>query len=297
MMEGHMREARRPPWGRGLAGRWALLVPLITALASIGAPEPGLGAGPAEIVRRAERTDRVIALTFDDGWSPARCERILDILLEHGVPATWFPNAVHVARAPALWRRIAAQHPIGNHTAHHRDLTRLRAREIRHEVASDERRIETVTGRPMSKLFRPPYGASDERARTIAAALGYETLLLWDVAADDAFGGATDRTVTRRASRGRPGSIVLLHCGPEVTPRVLPAIIARYACAGYRFATVEELLAGGPGVSAQAVCPKRPVRRGADGPHGVPRLHLLGCPGGWRGIVPNRLDGGMEPPG
>lgn len=87
-----MREARRPPWGRGLAGRRALLVLLAVTVARIGVSGGGLGAGPAEIVRHAERTDKVVALTFDDGWSPERCERILEILLEHEVPATWSPT-------------------------------------------------------------------------------------------------------------------------------------------------------------------------------------------------------------
>ena len=266
-----MREARRPPWGRGLAGRWALLVRLAVAVAIIGAPGGGLGAGPAEIVRRAERDGRVVALTFDDGWSPERCGRILDILLEHDVPATWFPNAVYVERAPALWRRIAEHHPIANHTTHHRDLTRLGAPEVRHVIASDERRIEAVTGRPMSKLLRPPYGAYDERVRSIAADLGYDALVLWDVAAADAARGATDRKVTRFASRGGSGSIVVLHCGPQVTPRVLPAIITRYACAGYRFATVEGLMTGEPGVAAQAGCPRAVSSQSASPRPGRPR--------------------------
>ena len=68
-----MREAWRPPMGRGipLVARRALLVLLIVALAGIGAPQLGFGGGSAEIVRHAERTDKVVALTFDDGWKPA----------------------------------------------------------------------------------------------------------------------------------------------------------------------------------------------------------------------------------
>jgi heat shock protein HslJ len=46
-----------------------------------------------------------------------------------------------------------------------------------------------------------------------------------------------------------------MHCGPEVTPRVLPIVIARYACEGFRFASLSQLLAGEAGTRAKASCP------------------------------------------
>ena len=97
------------------------------------------------------------------------------------------------------------------------------------------------------------------RVRQVAGELGYETVVLWDIDSRDADRRADDRTVARAASQGGTGSIVLMHCGPPVTPRVLPVIIARYACAGYRFATVEQLLAGDRGVAARATCPPAPI--------------------------------------
>jgi len=238
-----------------LARLRALLVAFALLIALVGGQAGTLAAESARVVRRADTTDRVVALTFDDGWHAGRCERIFDILLEHEVPATWFPNAVYAGGAPGLWRRIAEHHPIANHTTHHHALPRLSAARMRREIASDERRLEALTGRPMSRLLRPPYGAHDRRVRRVVAELGYETLVLWDVDSTDTRPRATERAVTRAASRGGPGSIVLMHCGPAVTPRVLPAVIARYACDGYRFATVEELLAGEPGVSARVACP------------------------------------------
>ncbi len=82
-------------------------------------------AAPATRVfhQRGPRAAKVVALTFDDGYSAARLRRIFRILVDERVPATFFANGVYLARAPALWQAIAASgYPIGNHTYLHRDV-------------------------------------------------------------------------------------------------------------------------------------------------------------------------------
>jgi chitooligosaccharide deacetylase len=193
-------------------------------------------------------------LTFDDGYAPERCLEIADILTEHAIPATWFPNGVHVRSSPAVWRSIARRFPIANHTLTHASLVDLPPKGIRHELLANQRTIERITGRPMSRLLRPSYGAYDGRVLRLARKLGYR-VVMWNLSAADTSPKGTDRGIATRALQGGPGSIVLMHCGPDVTPRILPIVIARYACAGYRFATLDDLLAGGPGVAARVSCP------------------------------------------
>lgn len=220
-------------------------------------------AAPASLVSRGPTNSRTIALTFDDGSSPARCESIYDTLVRHDIPATWFPNAVYMSAAPKLWRKIAKRFPLANHTTHHRSLATASRQQIRDEISSHERRVEALTGEPMSKLLRPPYGAWDQQVLKEAGRLGYSRVVLWDVSSADTSTRGTDRGVTKAAMRGGPGSIILMHCGPAVTPRILPIVIARYACKGFRFADVEQLLAGGEGVEAKGVTcppPKLPAR-------------------------------------
>ena len=183
----------------------------------------GQAAVSADVVTRGAATTRTVALTFDDGWHAGRCEEIHDTLVRFGVPATWFPNAIYVRASPALWRRIAERYPIGNHTTHHRSLPTLRVRRLRREIESNERQIESVTGRRMSKILRPPYGAYDRRVLREAGRLGYESIVLWDVSAGDTSRRATDRSVAKAALRGRAGSIVLMHCGPAVTRGSCPS--------------------------------------------------------------------------
>ena len=62
---------------------------------------------------------RTVALTFDDGPSPATSD-ILNVLSGYGVKATFFQCGVNILRAPELSLAVhAAGHEIGNHSQTH----------------------------------------------------------------------------------------------------------------------------------------------------------------------------------
>jgi peptidoglycan/xylan/chitin deacetylase (PgdA/CDA1 family) len=198
---------------------------------------------PARVIYRLPTKARVVALTFDDGWSPANGHRILDILLYFHVKATFFVNSVYVRRDPELWRSIAAAgFPIANHTYHHRDLTTLTTAEIVDELQRNAAAFRQLTGYDMLPMMRPPYGARTAATDAAAALAGCPTVVLWNVVAGDTYRRATDSQMIRNAIGGRPGSIVLMHIGPDATPRILARIIASYRLRGFTFVTIPELL-------------------------------------------------------
>ena len=225
----------------------AVLLVLVFGVGTVAAADPA-------VVRNGPRDEKVIALTFDDGWSTPRCQKILEILVANKVPATFFPNALYVKQHPAFWRRVAELgFPIANHTANHRDLTELTGAGVFQEIDRDRRIVERITGVPMVRVMRPPFGAYNKRTLRQAAKAGFPTLLLWDTTSSDTSRRKSERAMTRDALRGRNGSIVVLHCGPKATPRILPKIIAGYRARGFRFVTVPALL----GIDA----PSRAVHR------------------------------------
>src|ERR1700677_3847379 len=64
-----------------------------------------------------------LALTFDDGPTPACTPRLLDILAQHDVRATFFLIGGFAQQQPDLVRRIhSAGHLIGNHSWSHPNL-------------------------------------------------------------------------------------------------------------------------------------------------------------------------------
>ena len=97
-------------------------------------------------VWRGPRDRRALALTFDDGPSEGTPE-ILEILAEHGVPATFFQCGANVDRLPEIAREVAARgHEIGNHSYSHPYLFLRSPGAIENEVRRAQETIERHTG-------------------------------------------------------------------------------------------------------------------------------------------------------
>jgi peptidoglycan/xylan/chitin deacetylase (PgdA/CDA1 family) len=196
----------------------------------------------ARVYRNGARTQKVIALTFDDGYSPTATRAILRILLADHVAATFFPYGRAMKLDPSLWKEIAAAgYPIGNHTYSHPNLAHLSSAGVISQLTMARATIHSITGRTEPAIVRPPYGAYTTATREAAARAGYPTMVVWDVDSRD-WAGLSVAAITTRAEAGRHGSIVLMHAGPPNTPRALPAIIASYRARGYTFVTVPQLL-------------------------------------------------------
>jgi peptidoglycan/xylan/chitin deacetylase (PgdA/CDA1 family) len=239
------------------------------------------------VVSHGPRSQPVIALTFDDGVSPANCRRILATLVEQHVPATFFPLAEAMSLDPAFWRLVAAVgDPVGDHTYSHPQLPALSLAGQFTEIDRGRRVAEAVLGRPLLRVFRPPYGAYNAVTLSAAARAGFSTVLLWDVSDRSTSPTASLAKMRWAAEQGTNGSVVLMHCGPNVTPYLLSDVIASYRARGFRFVTVAQILgvpwSAGP---TRAVTPKEilhglaPLPPGPDGgpitgPHGYlpPRM-------------------------
>jgi peptidoglycan/xylan/chitin deacetylase (PgdA/CDA1 family) len=125
-----------------------------------------------------------IALTYDDGPSPAHTPALLDLLAAHNVHATFFLMGEHVLRHPQLARRIAeAGHTLGNHTHTHPNLALTSPKKARQELELCQQVIVETTG-ITPRLFRPPFGARRPDVLRTARSLGLIPVL-WNVTAKD----------------------------------------------------------------------------------------------------------------
>lgn len=212
------------------AGACALLVTSLTA-------SP---ASPQSKVRRC--SNGLVALTFDDGPARAVTGDLLDVLVAHRAPATFFVVGERVAVAPWLARRADRDgFVVANHTYHHETLTRLSDGAVRATLRNTARELRD-SGVVPSSLMRPPYGLIDRRVRSVVEGMGL-TPVLWDVDPRD-WEPATPDQLADRVLRGlTPGgrNIVLLHDGvrrSRNTLRAVPAILRRARHRGYCFAVL-----------------------------------------------------------
>jgi peptidoglycan/xylan/chitin deacetylase (PgdA/CDA1 family) len=97
------------------------LVVLLSAGTVAAAASPG-----EHVYSNGSRASGRVALTFDDGVSPANCRRILATLVSRGIPATFFPIGEAMRADPAFWRTVVAEgDPIGDHTLTHPEMPTL----------------------------------------------------------------------------------------------------------------------------------------------------------------------------
>lgn len=194
-----------------------------------------------ELVHRVDTTEKIVALTFDDGPS-ARTPELLSALADKRVPVTFYLNGRDLAAHPDYGAAIAAAgHELGNHTYTHRRMVLVSADTVRTEIerTDDEIRRTGYTG-PIT--FRPPYGKKLWALPKYLADHG-RTTVTWDVEPDSAGPASTSEIVEQTVREVRPGSIVLLHpmFGPNSAAAV-PAVVDRLLAQGYRFVTVSQLI-------------------------------------------------------
>jgi peptidoglycan/xylan/chitin deacetylase (PgdA/CDA1 family) len=184
----------------------------------------------------------MIALTFDDGPKPGVTEHLLAALTKEGVPATFFVIGRHVTAYPQLSKMITdSGMQIENHSYTHPNLTILPPKEVERELLRTVASVRAATGRGM-RFFRPPGGNMNPRVTKIAAQWGMAPCM-WTVDADGHENGRPDRLVEFVLKKAKPGAIVLLHNGRMTTVEAIPAIVSGLRARGYRFVTVDQLLA------------------------------------------------------
>jgi peptidoglycan/xylan/chitin deacetylase (PgdA/CDA1 family) len=192
---------------------------------------------------RCEVEARAAAITFDDGPHGTLTPRLLDILRERNVKATFFMVGQNVAAYPAIVKRMVEEgHEVASHSWSHPQLTALGAEGVRSQLRRTHDAIEQACG-VAPVLYRPPYGATRlTQRRSIMDEFGYPTIL-WDVDPLDWQHPRTVQKVRDRVLRGtRRGSIVLLHDIHASTIDAVPAILDELIARDFKLVTVSQLL-------------------------------------------------------
>src|SRR6266850_8021597 len=193
------------------------------------------------------RTDlQAVALTFDDGPGPDT-DRVLDVLAEQKICATFFMIGCHVERFPQTARRIVAGgHEIGNHSYSHPIYLYRSAGETLRQLERAQDVIAATTG-VTPNLARPPCGVRTPAYFRAARRLGLRTVQ-WDVAGFDWKQRSGEQIAQEVLRKVRPGSIVLLHDGDSerkhdrhATLAALPLIIERFSARGLRVEPLSQL--------------------------------------------------------
>jgi len=194
---------------------------------------------------RVETLQDEVALTFDDGPHPQNTPRLLDILAEYRVHATFFVIGAQVRRYPEIARRIVAEgHELGNHTWHHPYLTGYSDAGVLAEIDRTQEMIWQTVGQ-LPATFRPPYGAMSARQSRMLHDHRNLPSVTWSVDPED-WQRPGAAVVARRMIEGaRPGAIILAHDIHGATVSAVPEALRGLTARGLRCVTLSALLGWG----------------------------------------------------
>jgi chitin deacetylase len=197
-----------------------------------------------DIVPHVETSQKVIALTFDDGPSSQKTDEILQILREETVRATFYVTGAEIEKNPGeLEKIIAAGHEIGNHTFSHKRMLLVSPSFVESEIKKTDELIKKagwtneITFRPpySMKLLTLPFYLSENNRKTIT----------WDVE-PETYVEKSEDLIKHTLDNTKNGSIILLHVmynsRAESIKSVRP-IIKSLREKGFEFKRVSEILA------------------------------------------------------
>ena len=195
-----------------------------------------------EGIRKIDTQEKKIALTFDAANAPAYTLKLLTLLDRYQVRCTFFIQGNYANGHPEAAAAIAqAGHEIGNHSMYHVDMRSASDTAIYNQISKASAAIQAATGQAVT-LYRPPAGYTTYRDRTIAHALGYETVL-WTFDSMDGFASQTEKRILQgMLEKSEPGAIILMHVYGENTLAVLEKYLPQMQEQGYEFVTVTELM-------------------------------------------------------
>lgn len=186
--------------------------------------------------------NKSIYLTFDEGYEAGYTEKILDVLKENNVKATFFITAHYLNTQPNLVKRMIDEgHIVGNHTVNHKSMPGLNEEETKKEVMDLHQAIYEKFEYEM-KYIRPPKGEYSKKSLQVTNSLGYKTVM-WSFAYEDwneEKQPDENKAKQKILDNLHNGEIMLLHGNSKTNTNILDSVIKEIKKAGYEFKSLEE---------------------------------------------------------
>ncbi len=210
--------------------------------------QPDVGSKNKELLEEnngialGNKDEKIIYLTFDEGYEAGYTSKILETLKENDVKATFFITAHYVNTASDLVKQMIDEgHIVGNHTVNHKSMPDLPEEKIRKEVLDLHTTIYNKFNYEM-KYIRPPKGEFSERTLKITNSLGYKTVM-WSFAYED---WNEDKQPNEEEAKKKildnlhNGEIMLLHGNSKTNTNILDSVIKEAKNMGYVFKSLDE---------------------------------------------------------
>jgi len=193
-----------------------------------------------QLLVHGNRDSAQIALTIDDGPDPVHTPRILDILRDHAIKATFFVVGGAAEQYPNIVMRMKKEgHEVGSHSYSHPYFQRLSWLGAIREIRMTQWVLDRILGE-QCRLFRPPHGKLSLRSLIPAWAAGQQ-VVMWNVDLKDYRASAGELEAQLDRTSFSSGDIVLYHGINEVALTALPRVVKAVLDNGREAVTISHL--------------------------------------------------------
>lgn len=193
---------------------------------------------------QVDTDEKVIYLTFDEGYENGYTYTILDILKENDVQAAFFVTKPYIESSKDLCIRMVEEgHIVANHSVTHSSFPELSNEQIKEELEGTASAFKDATGYEMAPFFRTPSGKYSERVLNEVRKYGYKSIFWslaygdWDVNNQP----GAEYVYNHIMENHHPGGVFLLHAVSKSNTEALDGVLKALKAEGYRFGSLYEL--------------------------------------------------------
>ncbi len=201
------------------------------------------GANRLVPIYNVETDKKEVAISFDAAWGADKTLKILNILDEYKIKATFFLVGFWIDTYPDMVLEISLRgHEIGTHSETHPKMSTLTRKQVEEELKSSCAKITKITGKEV-KVFRPPFGDYNNQLLEVCNTMNLKAIQ-WNVDSLD-WKGISANEIATRVQKAKSGSIILCHNNSEHIVEALPVIITSLTSKGLSFVKMSDLLIKG----------------------------------------------------
>ncbi|MGE3317876.1 MAG: polysaccharide deacetylase family protein [Candidatus Berkiella sp.] len=198
----------------------------------------------SETIRHVKTTQKVVALTFDDGPSEPYTQQILQVLNKNNVKGTFFVLGGNAKEYPNIVKQIMNEgHELGNHSMYHDKMKNRSVDKIYNDIKSVDTILRNL-GYQKEITFRAPFGITSDNLKVALEKLNKRQVLFMFLPQD--WTKISSQQIHDNVMKElRPGLIITLHDGGkrrDNTVKATQMLIDTLKQKGYRMVTVSELL-------------------------------------------------------